>query len=105
MLAGRRLCYFHDESTLEIRAMRSAKGGRAKAYPEAIGNWTARHIKSQEDVRAMLSDLAIAGMQGIVSTNRLSSMASIANCLSKVIEQGEMERRIAELEKRVGLRR
>jgi hypothetical protein len=72
--------------------------------PEVVGSWTSKPIKSQEDIRAMLSELANAGMLGTVPTARLSALAAVANSLSKVIEQGEMERRLTELEKRVGLR-
>jgi hypothetical protein len=107
VMTGRRFCYFHDDDprTIELRAARSAKGGSvSRMRPEVVGSWTSMPIKSQEDIRAMLSELANAGMLGTVLTARLSALAAVANSLSKVIEQGEMERRLTELEKRVGLR-
>lgn len=52
----------------------------------------------------MLSDLANAGMRGDIPTARLSALASVANSLSKVLVNGEEEKRLSELESLVGLR-
>lgn len=80
------------------------KGGKARGKPEGIHEWNPRPIESQEDLRIMLSDLANAGMRGDIPTARLSALASVANSLSKVLVNGEEEKRLSELESLVGLR-
>jgi hypothetical protein len=77
--AGRKLCYPHDESTLEIRAARAVKSGRAKAYPEAIGDWTSRTIDTTEELRIGLATAFNAGMLGQISASQMSALSQVSS--------------------------
>lgn len=105
-LQGDLFCLSHspDPKAQDIKAQAVRKGGRARGKPEGIHEWNPRPIESQEDLRIMLSDLANAGMKGDIPTARLSALASVANSLSKVLVNGEEEKRLSELESLVGLR-
>jgi len=95
-------CISHSTNphAVEKKARGSSKGGKIRAKPDTISGWVAIPITSMEDLRVALSDLLNAGMVGAVSTSRLSSLASVANALGKVIEGSELEKRIKALEER-----
>jgi hypothetical protein len=96
------LSHSTDPHAREIKAAAVSKGGRARARPDGIRTWAPRDIATMEDLRALLSELVNAGMVGDVPTARLSSIAAVANALSKVIEGSELEARIEALEAKVG---
>jgi hypothetical protein len=91
VLAGRNYCYFHDESTAEARSARSAKGGRARLYPEAIGDWTSRTIDTTEDLRIGMATAFNAGMLGQISASQMSALSQAASVLLRLLDPPKPE--------------
>lgn len=103
-ITGDRFCISHspDPRAKRIKAEAVSRGGKGRARGESIDTWSARSIVSMEDLRAALSELLNAGMLGDVPTSRLSALASVANSLTRVLEQGQLEKRIEALEAEAG---
>lgn len=93
-------CISHsrDPKAMEIKAQGTRKGGLVRAKPDNIASWTPGPIDTMEDLKRGLSELFRAGMEGTVSTSRLSAIAAVANSLCKIIEGTDMEARIKALE-------
>jgi len=87
-LTGDQFCLSHSPSpkAKEIKAAAVKKGGRVRTKPEAILEWQRRPIDTTEDLRLALSQILNAGMSGAISTSQLSSLASVANVLFKLLE-------------------
>lgn len=93
-------CISHskDPKAIATKALAVKKGGLGRAKPDVIATWTPAPITSMADLKTGLSELFKAGMEGNVSTARLSALAAVGNSLSKVIEGADLEARIEALE-------
>ncbi len=96
-------CFFHDPSPEAVAKRKRSLMRGAKKTPadDGVVTWDTHPIATVADLKVALSELFNAGMSGAITTARLSSLASVANALSKVIEQSDLEKRIKTLEERM----
>jgi hypothetical protein len=91
-------CFFHDpEHEMERREAQAAGGrqSRVKTLPEDA---PAVKIESCRDVVAILSETVNQVRRGQVDPRVANAVGYLANVLLKAVEQGDVERRLAELE-------
>ena len=96
-------CFYHDQRpeivAKRLKALR--KGGKKTNSHDGLVDWPEDPIDSLEHLRSALSRLFNAGAAGELATARLTALASLGNALSKTIEGSAVERRLAELERKV----
>lgn len=97
---GSEYCFFHDPSpAAAAKRKRSLMKGAKLSKRDGLASWANHPIETMAELKGALSELFNAGISGDITTNRLSSLASVANALSKAIEESGLEDRIEDLEK------
>ncbi len=101
VLPGSTFCFFHDpESADKCRQARSEGGrqGRARTLPTDTPDVP---VQSCADVARLLSGTINEVRRGELDPRVANAVGYLANVLLKAVEQGEVERRLAELESAV----
>ena len=97
-LPGSDYCFFHDPSRADERREAQVQGGRQnrlKTLPEDAPDVK---IANCQDVMSLLSETINQARKGRIDPRTANAVGYLANIFLKATEQGEMEKRIAELE-------
>jgi hypothetical protein len=96
---GSNFCLTHDPQRAKDRAERNRKGGRAKRSPKATDGVPAPRIESIADVLAIVN-FVVADLWLLDNTvPRARGLLAAGEAAVKALEIGELEERIAALEK------
>ena len=94
-------CISHTKESkyTKIKAKAVRDGGKANTHPDGLPGWTDRPLERAQDVTIALSEVFNAAMRGEVSASLATAASSLCNGLMKSIELGDIEDRLAKLEK------
>jgi hypothetical protein len=101
-LAGKQHCLMHDPASAELRREASRKGGKARANAERAKKLIPSAM-SPEELGGRLSDVFLKVVDGKLSPKIGTAASTIARALIDVRTAGELEERLAELERRADL--
>lgn len=101
-LAGSDFCFFHDPDKAEERFEARAAGGRQNRMATLSADAPDVKVESCQDVVRLVSDTINQVRKGDIDPRVANAVGYLANVLIRAVEQGDMERRIAELEAVVG---
>lgn len=98
-VTGSKFCFRHDP-TLTHKALQASKKGGMKrndylSYDETIT------LKTTADIQVLLGKVINGIWQGKIPTKVGSSIGFLTRCWLDAYEKAELERRVADLEKRV----
>jgi hypothetical protein len=105
-LRGERFCWNHDPAHAADRAAARKRGGRnsSRAGPVGLPVEPVR-LRSVEDVRTMLEDVATETMRLANSNQRSRTLAALLGLALRTLEVGELEARLEALEEQLRTRR
>lgn len=100
-LPGRQFCCFHDPSLRQRCAAGRQKGGLNRPKPVAVLPLATPDypLTSWEEVTDLLSRVANWTLRGQIDAKIGNSVANTLSVLTRVWEQSDVEKRLAELEK------
>jgi len=97
-LPGSDFCFFHDPSKADERKAAQSQGGRQGKIKTLPSSAPDVNIKDCEDVVRLISETINQVRKGQVDPRVANAVGYLANVLIRAVEQGELERRLAELE-------
>jgi len=97
-LPGSDLCFFHDPARAEERRDAQALGGRQNRMKTLDASAPDIRVEDCEDVVMLISDTINQVRKGQIDPRVANAVGYLANVLIRAVEQGAMEKRLAELE-------
>jgi len=97
-LPGSDFCFFHDLSKADERREAQALGGRQNRMKTLDANAPDVKVEDCQDVVRLLSQTINQVRKGQIDPRVANAVGYLANVLIRATEQGEHERRLAELE-------
>jgi hypothetical protein len=99
------LCRWHHPDLEAQRAEERRKGGTARSNAARARKALAGTIRDMTDVKARLM-VALAKVEaGELESGPANAMANLARAIATIVQVGELEDRIRELESRAGVRK
>ena len=99
-----KLCRWHHPDLEAQRAEERRKGGTARSNVARARKALAGNIRDMTDVKARLM-VALAKVEaGELEPGPANAMANLARAIATIVQVGELEERIRDLETRAGLR-
>jgi hypothetical protein len=103
-LPGSELCPWHDPAWAERRKEWSTRGGKGKSNEARARKRLAGDVRDMTDVKARLM-IALAKVEaGELEPGPANAMANLARAIATIVQVGELEDRLRELETRAGVR-
>ena len=102
VIAGKQHCLFHDPQSAELRRAGSRAGGKARSNAARAARQLPPAFTSDE-LLAVLSGAIRKVEAGELEPGPANAMSSLARAMTSIREVSEVERRLAELEERVGV--
>ena len=99
------LCRWHHPALEGERAGWRAKGGTNRSHKARARRALPTDPQDLSDVKGVLGRALVDLERGELDPARGSAMAAVARAMTTVIEKGEFDARLAELEERVGVGR
>ena len=97
-LPGRNFCFFHDPTKAEARREAQSLGGRQNRMKTLDPAEPDVNVEDCQDVVKLISRTINQVRKGQLDPRVANAVGYLANVLIRAVEQGEMERRLAELE-------
>jgi len=97
-LPGSGFCFFHDPAKAEDRRAAQAFGGSQNRMKTLADDAPDLKIEGCEDVVRLISTTINQVRKGQLDPRVANAIGYLANVLIKAVEQGEVERRLADLE-------
>lgn len=97
-MPGSEFCFFHDPTKATERRSAQSHGGsqnKVKTLPDAVPDV---QVRDCEDVVKLLSETINQVRKGKIDPRVANAVGYLANVLIKAAEQGELEKRITEVE-------
>ena len=97
-LPGSDFCFFHDPAKADERRAAQSRGGsqnKMKTLPDTVPDM---EVADCEDVVRLMSETINLVRKGRIDPRVANAIGYLANVLIKAAEQGDLERRIAEVE-------
>ncbi|MDP9471976.1 MAG: hypothetical protein M3Q71_15145, partial [Chloroflexota bacterium] len=101
---GRSMCAWHDPQLATERAAWRQKGGQSRSNKARARKRLPAETLSLTEVEAFLSYTLKATLAGKVEPGVANAVANVARTMTTVVQAGEMEGRLRELEAAAGLR-
>ena len=98
VLAGSDFCYFHDPANADERREAQVQGGRQNRMKTLAPDTPDVKLDSCAGAVGLLSDTINQVRKGLIDPRVANAVGYLANILIKAIEQGDMERRLEDLE-------
>lgn len=95
-------CYTHDPARGAERALARRRGGRSRHTPHSDAALPPAHVKTLDDVRAVLGYVLAETLVMDNGVQRGRLLVAIAGAFIEAIKVGELEQRLAMLEMIVG---
>lgn len=97
-LTGSDFCFFHDPDRATDRLEANAAGGRQNRMKTLDGTAPDVKIESCQDVVRLISETINQVRRGELDPRVANAIGYLANVLIKAAEQGDMEKRLEDLE-------
>jgi len=97
-LAGSDFCFFHDPDRADERFEGRAAGGRQNRMSTLSADAPDVQVETCQDVARLLSATINQVRKGELDPRVANAVGYLANIFIKAIEQGDMEKRIEDLE-------
>lgn len=97
-LPGSDYCFFHDPERADERREAKAAGGRHGKMKTLAADAPAVRVESCQDVVRLISETINQVRRGELDPRVANAVGYLANILIKAAEQGDMEKRIEQLE-------
>jgi hypothetical protein len=97
-LPGSDFCFFHDPSKADERREAQSLGGRQNRMRTLDATAPDVRVENCQDVVRLLSETINQVRKGQIDPRVANAVGYLANVLIRATEQGELERRLAELE-------
>jgi hypothetical protein len=97
-LPGSDFCFFHDPTKADERRDAQALGGRQNRMKTLDATAPDIRVEDCQDVVRLISETINQVRKGQIDPRVANAVGYLANVLIRAVEQGEMERRLAELE-------
>lgn len=97
-LPGSDYCFFHDPSKADERREAQSLGGRQNRMRTLDATAPDVRVENCQDVVRLLSETINHVRKGQIDPRVANAVGYLANVLIRATEQGELERRLAELE-------
>ena len=97
-LAGSDFCFFHDPDKADERFEARAAGGRQNRMKTLSADAPDIQVESCQDVARLISTTINQVRKGELDPRIANAVGYLANVFIKAVEQGDIERRIEELE-------
>ena len=91
-------CFFHDPSRADERRDAQALGGRQNRMKTLDATAPDIRVEDCQDVVRLISETINQVRKGQIDPRVANAVGYLANVLIRAVEQGEMEKRLAELE-------
>jgi hypothetical protein len=98
------LCRWHHPDLEAQRAEERRKGGAARSNAARARKALAGDIRDMGDVKARLMSALAKVEAGELESGPANAMANLARAIATIVQVGELEDRIQELESRAGVR-
>jgi hypothetical protein len=98
VLPGTDFCFFHDPTKAEARREAQSLGGRQNKMKTLDPTALDVNVKDCQDVVRLISETINQVRKGQIDPRVANAVGYLANVLIRAVEQGEMERRLDELE-------
>lgn len=103
-LAGSDFCFFHDPDKAEERFEARAAGGRQNRMKTLSADAPDVKVESCQDVVRLISETINQVRKGDIDPRVANAVGYLANVLIRAVDQGEMEKRIEDLEAAVNMK-
>jgi hypothetical protein len=103
-LPGSELCPWHDPAWAERRQEWSKRGGKGKSNEARARKRLSGELRDMGDVKARLMSALAKVEAGELESGPANAMANLARAIATIVQVGELEDRIQELESRAGVR-
>lgn len=102
-IRGSAFCINHskDPKAMATKAAAVRKGGKMSRKPDGIADWTNMALGTPTEVSKLLELVINATVRGEMATQRASAISSLCSTMTKSLELGSIEERIAAIEKRI----
>ena len=97
-LPGTNFCFFHDPTKAKARREAQSLGGRQNRMKTLDPAAPDVNVEDCQDVVILISETINQVRKGQIDPRVANAVGYLANVLIRAVEQGEMEKRIAELE-------
>lgn len=97
-LPGSDFCFFHDPLKAGERREAQALGGRQNKMKTLDNDAPDLDVKDCQDVVRLISETINQVRKGQIDPRVANAVGYLANVLIRAVEQGEMEKRLAEIE-------
>ncbi len=99
-----KLCRWHHPDLEAQRAEERRRGGHARSNAARARKALAGNIRDMTDVKARLMVALAKVEEGELEPGPANAMANLARAIATIVQVGELEDRIRELESRAGVR-
>lgn len=97
-LPGRDFCFFHDPSKADERREAQSLGGQQNRMKTLDASAPDVEIEDCQDVVRLISETINQVRKGQIDPRVANAVGYLANVLIRAVEQGDMERRLDDLE-------
>jgi hypothetical protein len=97
-LPGSPFCFFHDPTKADERREAQSLGGRQNRMRTLDASAPEVKVKDCQDVVMLISDTINQVRRGQIDPRVANAVGYLANVLIRAVEQGDLEKRLAELE-------
>ena len=103
-LTGSDFCFFHDPDKAEDRFEARAAGGRQNRMKTLSADAPDVQVESCQDVVRLVSETINQVRKGDIDPRVANAVGYLANVLIRAVDQGELEKRIEDLEAAVSMK-
>jgi hypothetical protein len=103
-LAGSDFCFFHDPDKAEERFEARRAGGRQNRMKTLPAEMPDVNVESCQDVVRLISETINQVRKGDIDPRVANAIGYLANVLIRAVDQGELEKRIEDLEAAVSMK-
>lgn len=97
-LSGKDFCFFHDPAKAEARRDAQSLGGRQNRMKTLDATTPDVKVEDSQDVVRLISETINQVRKGQIDPRVANAVGYLANVLIRAVDQGEMEKRLDELE-------
>lgn len=94
-----RFCFFHNPAAQKVRKAAQQRGGRANQAAVLPADAVDVQLESARDIAILLAQIINQTRRGQIGPKVASTIGYLASSLVRVLETGEVEERLARVEK------